>query len=323
MKRENWVDIAKGIGIVLVVYGHVARGLFNAEIPLNYDFYKSIDKLIYAFHMPLFFFISGYLYSSSILKKSTLYVLKDKIRSILYLYIFWSVLHGIVEVLMSDFTNGSVRMPDVMTVWRPRAHFWFLYSLFLVFVIATLIYWVRKDYIKYIVFLLAIGLYYYPEMLQLGYISYWISPWLVYFTGGVAIARYMTSFDMRIWILSVVCLAILAVGSGLPLIDASFGIAIILWISRCLDAYTDGFIKSAIIYLGRLSLPIYIIHVLSGSGIRIILQKVFNVESFWIHLIAGMIFGIILPIVLHRFSIRYRCNFLWEFPRFRLNYKHK
>ena len=29
-KRENWVDFAKGIGILLVVYGHVSRGVVNA-----------------------------------------------------------------------------------------------------------------------------------------------------------------------------------------------------------------------------------------------------------------------------------------------------
>lgn len=323
MDRKSWIDIAKGIGIVLVVYGHVARGLFNADIPLNYEVYKYIDKLIYAFHMPLFFFVSGYLYYFSIMKKSTFYVLKDKVRSILYLYAFWSLLHGVVEVLMSDFTNGSVAMVDVMTIWQPRAHFWFLYSLFLVFIIATIIYWVKKDYIFYVIFFLAISLYHYPEILEIGNVLYWISPWLLYFTGGVAMARYMTFSNMRIWIILVIFLAIMAIGSSLSFIKASFGIALVLLISRCLDSYAKGFIKSSMIYLGQLSLPIYIIHVLSGSGVRIILQKFFNVESFWIHLIAGMTFGVFLPILLYRFSIRYHCNFLWELPRFRFNYKNK
>lgn len=220
---------------------------------------------------------------------------------------------------MSDFTNGSLAIADVMIVWQPRAHFWFLHSLFLVFVIATLIYWVRRDYIKYIVFLLAIGFYYYPQMLQLGYISYWISPWLVYFVGGVAIGSYMTILNMRIWMSLIVILAILAIFSEQALIEASFGIAMILFVSRFLDLYTDGYIKRIMIYLGQLSLPIYLIHILSGSGIRIILQKFLNIENFWVHLIAGIISGIIFPILLYRYSIRHRCNFLWEFPRFRFN----
>ncbi len=45
-KRIAWIDISRGIGILLVVYGHaLSPGI--------------IRYLIYAFHMPLFFFLSG------------------------------------------------------------------------------------------------------------------------------------------------------------------------------------------------------------------------------------------------------------------------
>lgn len=48
-KRVEYIDIAKGIGILLVVMGHNDFGLVS---PFFYRF-------IYAFHMPLFFFVSG------------------------------------------------------------------------------------------------------------------------------------------------------------------------------------------------------------------------------------------------------------------------
>lgn len=47
-QRINWIDSAKGIGILLVVLGHSTG---NIEDPLN--------KAILSFHMPLFFFLSG------------------------------------------------------------------------------------------------------------------------------------------------------------------------------------------------------------------------------------------------------------------------
>ena len=47
MKRNSGADIARGIGIILVVIGH-----FYAGDWINY---------IFSFHMPLFFFLSGYL----------------------------------------------------------------------------------------------------------------------------------------------------------------------------------------------------------------------------------------------------------------------
>lgn len=57
--RESWVDYAKGIGIILVVYGHVARGLFNSGISVPLNLYHLLDSIVNTFHMPLFFFLSG------------------------------------------------------------------------------------------------------------------------------------------------------------------------------------------------------------------------------------------------------------------------
>lgn len=57
--REAWVDYAKGIGIILVVFGHVNRGLYSAGIQLSGSSYLLTDSIIYSFHMPLFFFLSG------------------------------------------------------------------------------------------------------------------------------------------------------------------------------------------------------------------------------------------------------------------------
>ncbi len=72
-KRIEWIDIAKGIGIILVVIGHVSQNEF-----LNY--------FIYSFHMPLFFILSGYLY------KEKEHFVKKKAKSILIPYFIFSFL---------------------------------------------------------------------------------------------------------------------------------------------------------------------------------------------------------------------------------------
>ena len=50
MNRINWIDWAKAIAITMVVFGH---------LPMERDNY--LLRYITVFHMPLFFFISGYL----------------------------------------------------------------------------------------------------------------------------------------------------------------------------------------------------------------------------------------------------------------------
>lgn len=46
--RENWIDFLKGIAILCVIAGH---SNLSAEA----------TNIIYMFHMPIFFIISGYL----------------------------------------------------------------------------------------------------------------------------------------------------------------------------------------------------------------------------------------------------------------------
>lgn len=51
IKRIEWIDMAKGYGIILVLIGHV-------DMPY-------ITKYIYAFHIPLFYFLSGCVYNAN------------------------------------------------------------------------------------------------------------------------------------------------------------------------------------------------------------------------------------------------------------------
>jgi acyltransferase len=51
-KREEWIDNLKGLGIILIVLGHC--GFPKGSILVGY---------VFTFHVPLFFFISGFLFS--------------------------------------------------------------------------------------------------------------------------------------------------------------------------------------------------------------------------------------------------------------------
>ena len=48
--RIDYIDIFRSFGIILMVMGHIGYG-------------KAFDLFIHAFHMPMFFWISGYLFS--------------------------------------------------------------------------------------------------------------------------------------------------------------------------------------------------------------------------------------------------------------------
>jgi fucose 4-O-acetylase-like acetyltransferase len=48
--RIDWIDMAKGYGILFVIFAHLGV--------------RYIGSWIYTFHMPLFFFLSGYVFST-------------------------------------------------------------------------------------------------------------------------------------------------------------------------------------------------------------------------------------------------------------------
>lgn len=93
-KRSRALDIAKGIGIILVFIGHIG-------------FSEEIVKLIYSFHMPLFFVCSGYLYKTEYDKISIREFIRKKAKSLMYPYFVLGtviiVYNSLVDVFLKRF----------------------------------------------------------------------------------------------------------------------------------------------------------------------------------------------------------------------------
>ncbi|WP_418223583.1 acyltransferase family protein [Clostridium isatidis] len=96
-KRLSWIDVLKGLGMVLVMFAH-------ASIP------DDIRKYIYTFHLPLFFCISGYLFST---KKYNTFAqfLKSKSKTLLIPYLVFSLFNYLFYLLFSRFANTVAENP--------------------------------------------------------------------------------------------------------------------------------------------------------------------------------------------------------------------
>lgn len=77
MQRKVWIDYAKAIGITTVVMGH--------SVYTN----PHIVDVIFLFHMPLFFFISGYLFNA---KKSLSDITRSNVKTLLVPYILFNLI---------------------------------------------------------------------------------------------------------------------------------------------------------------------------------------------------------------------------------------
>src|SRR5215831_19970330 len=85
-------DYAKALGIFLVVFGHVIRGLANSGIIHWNSFWASLDDGVYLFHMPLFFYVSGLFFRSTIRRYGYVVKFKQNAAALLLPLVAWSYL---------------------------------------------------------------------------------------------------------------------------------------------------------------------------------------------------------------------------------------
>ena len=324
--RENWVDYAKAIGIILVVYGHVARGLYNAGINFPVYLYQITNSVIYSFHMPLFFFLAGLFFYNSFSKKGSKKLIFSKIDTIFYPYVIWSILQGTIEIVLSSYTNANASPSEVLSLlWSPRAHFWFLYALLSIFVVLSVLYSVISRRFTIPIFLCSLALYLFPSLLPQGLIFGYISNNIVFFVLGIIFTLYFRQVHFSSWV-AFSCLAV------------SFVVAQWIFHSYLSLTYTDQGIESFLLacisiafvvsislrfsrvdykffaYIGASSMGIYLMHILAGSGSRVILSKAFGVESVVTHLVVGCLVGVILPIVALLLIDKLKLKYLFSAP---------
>src|SRR5574344_1621304 len=76
--KNNYISTAKALGIIFMVIGH-------SQCP------TLLHNIIYMFHMPLFFFCSGYFFHKLNEKEAILPFIKKKIKGLYLPYIKWSI----------------------------------------------------------------------------------------------------------------------------------------------------------------------------------------------------------------------------------------
>lgn len=328
--RNIWVDYSKAIGIILVVYGHVARGIFNAGFRIDEGLYKLVDSIIYSFHMPLFFFLSGLFFFNSLTKRGIKGLLGSKIDSIIYPYLIWSIFQGVIEVYMSSHTNGYVNYSDVFSLlWQPRAQFWFLYALFMIFLVASILF--NKVSEKFIlpVFIGSILIYIFQQDIPSGLHINFISNNFVFFVFGMVLNKWadVDIMSSKIWLFATFIsfvfiqyifhsvLSFSYVNKGtLSLIVALISILFVVSLSKEMAKRPSNWF----LFVGVSSMPIYLMHIIAASGSRIVLSNIFDVNSVIIHLLLGCVVGIGGSLIAVYLIKKYKLTFLLSLPISRL-----
>lgn len=311
--REVWIDKARGVGIILVVFGHAWRGLYTAGLSIPVGLYRIVDSAIYAFHMPFFFLLAGLFLERGIAHRTAPRFVADRVLRLIWPLMLWTWIFFAVKVLAGGAPNNPQALADFPIIpLPPQLHFWFLWALFLIQLAVGLI-------------ALAVG----PLSRQTGFWvgllavsiagALWIpmpaplAPWLIqalvnapFVLIGVLVARSrrlpvrpasgaialvvfvaaiafgVTSEKSHVSELSVAILAILALIVMIHVTDATNAPS---WKTRWLS------------HLGRISMAIYLSHTIFSASLRSALLAA-GVEQVWLHLAIGLAGGLAGPAAL-------------------------
>jgi len=124
-KRTAWMDISKGIAIILMVLGH-------SSLPVV------LTNFIYAFHMPLFFIASGW--TTNWQKYTLVGFLKKRTRSLIIPFLLYSAIILFIHVVYDWMTPSEWLQKG----WSDGYPLWFIPVLFFASIIARCVYTLRN-----------------------------------------------------------------------------------------------------------------------------------------------------------------------------------
>lgn len=322
-QRSQALDMAKGIAIILVVYGHCLRGLLSANIVPPDSGLVLTDYVIYTFHMPVFFFISGLFFAGSRDKPAGSFW-QGRLRMIVYPYFLWSLVQGTIQVALSgssavNATVGADRLLEIL--WVPISPFWFLYALFFCNVLAYVLAMLRTDMLAAGAFIAFVALHFAGAGV-VGDIAYGF----FYFTLGMLarkriwltllpVSRMATGALCALFLLAAVGAYYAGIPERLPVLAAILGIAAMLALcARLEQSKSFEGLCGLLALLGQFSMSIYVLHILVLGFVRTVLLRFMGIDDPAILIPTATVAAIAIPVLIQMAAIRLHLNDLLGLP---------
>lgn len=316
--RTGWIDAAKGLGIVLVVIGHAIGGLRDANLLASNDALLTVFYLIYTFHMPLFFFLSG-MFVEKRLRAQPGPFFKSLFTRIAWPYFLWST----VQLLVISMLGSAVNTPTgfdawraVELLWKPTSQYWYLHALFILHLASFMVLprYGSKGVMALALFAMAV-----PLLLHVKE-----SPWSslspacrfgVYYAFGVVCGTRLLrglQFDTTAALTGAAAavtwlacaLSAMAAGEAYGSIAAMpaaiAGTVAVVMLTQAPFVHRNR----TLLALGRASLAIFVLHVLCVAGTRIVLNKLVGVSDVRMILLAATTAGLLGPFLAYRLAAR-------------------
>lgn len=300
--RVEWLDAVRGIAIVLVVLGHVWRGLNSSGLVASEAAFLALDGAIYLFHMPAFFILSGLLFEATVRRNGVAGSFLRRVETVLYPLVLWSYVTAAFLYLAGSLTNRQLPLGDLLTYpFPPKDIFWFLAALFVAQTLAS----VFVRYGSKWLYLACFILFSLPNLLldpsaETMWIRKTIENGPLLFLGmaaaDLAVGNRHLGLAGTVGFLGaqLIQLAVPETPPGVHYLLSCAAALGFVCAGSWLFSSAAGWLTRPLSALGRASMTIYVTHVMAMAALRIMLLKL-GIRELGVHLLVGTSLGVLLP----------------------------
>jgi peptidoglycan/LPS O-acetylase OafA/YrhL len=294
------INTLRGLACLLLVGYHVVgadadHGLRVADGALRW----LNDGLAYL-RMPLFTFLSGLVYGLRPFDGNSQAFLLGKARRLLVPMLFVGTLFALLQATTPG-TNSSVGAWYLLHI-QPVAHFWFVESLFWVFlVIWALERWTLIGTRNGFIFAMALSCAIYLSIRGWSLLGIEGAIYLMpYFFLGFACARFpfdahLSNIWVKLGLAAVAILAAVAMGMPTPNPDRRTVAMLLVGVALCLLCLGSKMKNPWLARIGEHSYAIYLWHVFFTAPIRMVLELI-QIDYIALDLVLGTTLGLVGPI---------------------------
>jgi peptidoglycan/LPS O-acetylase OafA/YrhL len=314
-KKSLEIETLRGLACLLLVLYHVIGPLGGGlKIDLGSPFRVLADSMVYV-RMPLFTFISGYIYSIYKIRGNDFSVYcTGKVRRLIVPLFFVGVPFSVLQAVAPGVNKDVGLIQALLSFYVPVNHFWFLQAVFIIFMFVGFLQWrglLQTMTRLYLLLLFSAVAFLLPPFAVDAFGingAFYLLPFFV--TGmicheKVAVIKHSLKVigPVVFVLISIALLYIAAVDREL-IVDRRSLVGLLVGCTSCVALLASDMRSKALIWLGGYSYAIFLFHVLFAASSRFAFGRL-GITDESLLVIGGVLCGLLGPVLLSNMFSRF------------------
>lgn len=305
------IDRAKGLAMLLVVFGHVVA----RQPPANNEWYVIAKSAVYSFHMAFFMFLSGVVFFVRLRLatggKDFMLAVNQRFMRLMPAYFLFAIIVFFGKYVAQHYVyvdNPVKSFSDVLNIilypmQSVSSFLWYIYVLFVISAVSLGFVSITNGRLWPLVLVGIILLLFVPSIDFLAFGQ--ISKYLLFFSLGGMAARYWDRYIRLVvsaWVPACILLMLML---SLKLYDGYLWVIVALLSIPALHGICRSNITGGrfLLAIGTMTFPIYLMNTIAIGTVKAVMLKIsgWDGANFFVFFPALFISGIVLPVLVKKY----------------------